>query len=87
MPLRLLLGDGDGALKQLLPTFLRPEQVVLAGVRMLDSSEERFVSQQRLRRLSAAQLNEDPKLIVQTLRSAGAQQVYLHVNFDVLDPE
>lgn len=87
MPLRLLLGDGDRALKQFLPTFLRSEQVLLAGVRMLDSSEESFVSRQQFRRLSAAQLNEDPKLTVQALRSAGAQQVYLHVDFDVLDPE
>lgn len=86
MPLRLLLGEGDEALKRLLPAFLRPEQVVLAGVRTLDPSEEEFVSRWQLRRVSAAQLNENPELIVQTLCSAGAQQVYLHVDFDVLDP-
>lgn len=86
MPLRLLLGEGDEALKRLLPVSLRPEQVVLAGVRTLDPSEEKFVSRWQLRRLSAAQLNENPTLIVQALQSAGAQQAYLHVDFDVLDP-
>lgn len=75
MPLRLLLGDGDEALKQHLPAFLRPEQVVLAGVRTLDPSEEEFVSRWQLKRVSAAQLNENPELIVQALCSAGAQQV------------
>ncbi len=86
MPLRLLLGEGDKAFKHLLPAFLRPEQVVLAGVRALDPPEEDFMSQRQLRWFSAAQVNEDPELVVQTLRCAGAQQVYLHVDFDVLDP-
>lgn len=86
MPLRLLLGEGVGALKRFLPAFLRPEQVVLAGVRALDPPEEAFVSRRQLRRVSAAQLNEDPELMARALRGAGARRVYLHVEVDVLDP-
>ena len=44
MSLRLLLGEGDSALKalkQTLPSSIRPEQVVLVGVRALDPKKRR----------------------------------------------
>ena len=44
MPLRLLLGEGEKNLKALLPSSLRPEQVLLAGVRALDPEEEEVVA-------------------------------------------
>lgn len=70
MPLRLLLGDGDEALKQLLPVSLRPEQVVLAGVRMLDSSEEKFVSQGNLGGFQLLSSTKTPSL---SSKRCGAQ--------------
>lgn len=90
MPLRLLLGEGRGVLesglKQLLPSFIRPEQIVLVGVRALDQAEEEVVARLDLKALSAAEVNGQPSLITKTLQQSGWRDVYLHIDLDVLDP-
>ena len=70
MVLRTLLGDGP---PDLVPDrVLRPEQVVLAGVRALDPAESDFVRAAGIADLSA--LGESTTVL------------YIHIDLDVLDP-
>ena len=87
MPLRLLLGEGDEELKEPLVSFLRPEQVILAGVRALDPEEEAVITRLNLKRLAADDINAAPELVAETVKRLGWRTVYLHVDLDVLDPK
>jgi ribosomal protein S18 acetylase RimI-like enzyme len=84
MVLRTLLGDGP---RELAPArALRPDQVVLAGVRALDPGERAFVAEHRIRHVTAAGL-ANPSVLVDEVAATGADAVYLHIDLDVLDPE
>ncbi|MDT5024912.1 MAG: arginase [Micromonosporaceae bacterium] len=84
MVLRALLGDGP---RELAPArALRPDQVVLAGVRALDPGERAFVAEHRIRHVAAAGL-ANPSVLVDEVAATGAGAVYLHIDLDVLDPE
>ncbi|WP_207921260.1 arginase family protein [Micromonospora sp. KC721] len=84
MVLRALLGDGPS---QLAPArALRPDQVVLAGVRALDPGERAFVTEHRIRHVAAAGL-ADPSVLLDEVAATGADAVHLHIDLDVLDPE
>lgn len=76
MVLRTLLGDGPAALVPAEP--LKPEQVVLAGVRATDPAEDAFLVSSRIRRVGVADL-----ATLATLRGP----VYIHIDLDVLDPQ
>ncbi|MBO2449392.1 arginase family protein [Actinomadura barringtoniae] len=77
MVLRTLVGEGP---KELLPARpLRPEQVVLAGGRVLDDSEREFVERSGMRHVLPAQA-------VDAVAETGATSVYVHIDLDVLDP-
>jgi arginase family enzyme/very-short-patch-repair endonuclease len=81
MVLRTLLGDGH---PELLPRRrLRPEQVVLAGVRALDPAEKEYAAEAGLAHVDVAGLASLPAVVEAT----GARAVYVHIDLDVLDPE
>jgi arginase len=80
MVLRTLLGEGPASLVP--ECALRPEQVVLAGTRVLDAGEEEFADRVGIRRLAPAQLVTPERL----LAAVGAARVYVHIDLDVLDP-
>ncbi|GLI02884.1 arginase family protein [Phytohabitans aurantiacus] len=83
MVLRTLLGDGPS---ELAPTrALRPEQVVLAGVRALDAGERAFIEAQSIRHVPVAAL-ADPGTVADEVAATGAGAVYVHIDLDVLDP-
>lgn len=83
MVLRTLLGDGP---RQLVPSAtLRPEQVVLAGVRALDPGEEEFIATHAIRHVAPADL-ADPSVLVAEVAATGADAIHLHIDLDVLDP-
>ncbi|MEU4239709.1 arginase family protein [Actinoplanes sp. NPDC026619] len=76
MVLRTLLGDGPAAL---LPNrTLRPEQVVLAGVRALDPAEKDYIEAAGIARV-------EPAFLLEAVGAAKA--IYIHIDLDVLDPE
>lgn len=75
MVLRALLGEGD-------PDFvaspaLEPGRVALLGARSVDPAEAAAIAR------GLAVRTDDPAA---TLRAAGVQHVYLHLDLDVLDP-
>jgi arginase len=79
MVLRALLGDGVDGLTA--PAGLDPGDVVLVGARTVDDAEDAFLTERGLRVLppdaSAEQVGE---------AAAGWDEVYVHVDLDVLDP-
>jgi arginase len=84
MVLRTLLGEGP---PELAPTrALRPDQVVLAGVRALDSGERAFVDQHAIRHVPVAGF-ADPAAVADEVAATGAGTVYIHIDLDVLDPD
>lgn len=86
MPLRLLLGEGEESLKAVLPSSLRPEQVLLAGVRALDPEEKEVIVRLGLTWLTANEIGAKPDLVAETVRQSGWKHLYLHVDLDVLEP-
>ncbi len=85
MPLRVLMGEGEDALRATAYSTLHPDQVILAGVRDLDSDEAATIERHGITRLSTEALT-DPKSLAATIRAAGYHNLYLHIDFDVLDP-
>ncbi|RJQ85333.1 arginase family protein [Amycolatopsis panacis] len=75
MVLRSLFGEGDEEFAA--DPALVPGRVVLSGTRVLDPAEEQAI---------AAGLAVQDDDVAGALRSAGADQVYLHLDLDVLDP-
>ncbi|MFB9967462.1 GNAT family N-acetyltransferase [Sinosporangium siamense] len=80
MVLRTLLGEGPPDLVPELP--LRPEQVILAGVRALDPAEQDYVDATGITHIA----KPDPAALVEAIRRTGATAVYIHIDLDVLDP-
>ncbi|PXY27068.1 arginase family protein [Prauserella muralis] len=81
MVLRSLLGDGD-------PDFaaspaLAPGRAVLAGTRSFDPAERDAVAAGLARHVPVPAAPGD---LTGTLRAAGADRVYVHIDLDVLDP-
>jgi arginase family enzyme/very-short-patch-repair endonuclease len=81
MVLRTLLGEGYPEISP--SRVLRPEQVVLAGVRALDPAEKEFVEEAGIAQVEPAALAS----LVSVVEGLGARAVYVHIDLDVLDPE
>jgi arginase len=83
MVLRTLLGDGP---RELTPDrTLRPDQVVLAGVRALDPGERSFVAEHKIRHVTVAEIAK-PAAVAEQVTATGADHVHIHIDLDVLDP-
>ena len=85
MPLRVLLGEGDQALRATAYSTLHPDQVVLAGVRDLDPDELAVIERHRIAQVSVASLAR-PEALSQSIDATGNTKLYVHLDFDVLDP-
>ena len=80
MVVRTLLGDGPARLVPSTP--LRPERLVLAGMRAPDPGETAY-----LETVAIATLPEPtPESLVDAIEASGATAVYVHIDLDVLDP-
>jgi arginase len=86
MPLRVLLGDGDSDILGQAFSKLDPRQVVLAGVRAFDPPERAYVEAQGLMHLTADAFARDPDELIGAIRARGYRHIYVHLDFDVLDP-
>ncbi len=82
MVLRTLLGDGFPSLVPDNP--LSGSQTILAGAREWDEPEAQWIAERGLRILSPHELTAES--LVAAIEATGATSVYLHIDFDVLDP-
>ena len=82
MVLRTLLGDGAPGLVPARP--VPPGNVVLVGARELDAPEDEYLAGSGIALVDADALT--PQGLVDAVTKTGASRVYIHVDFDVLDP-
>jgi arginase len=82
MVLRTLVGDGAPGLVPARP--VAPRNVILVGARELDAPEEEYLAESGITLIEVDSLT--PKRLVDAVKKTGATRVYIHVDFDVLDP-
>ncbi len=82
MVVRALLGDGAPGLLPANP--VAPERLILAGTRAFDAPEDAFVKDAGITVLEGDGFTADT--LVDAVAASGATSVYIHVDFDVLDP-
>lgn len=85
MVLRSLIGEGEQKIIDLLSRPLLSKQLVLAGTRDLDPSEERFISSQKIPLIKTEDLI-DPETLIDSITQTNAPNVYVHLDLDVIDP-
>ena len=86
MPVRTLIGEGDPALIRLLGTKLLPEQVIQLGVRDIDPPEKEYLDHGRVRGFTVEEIENDLAPVVAAIRSRGRDNLYIHIDLDVLEP-
>lgn len=82
MPLRTLLGEGEAKMDSLLFSNIDASQIHYVGLRDIDATEQLRISEGNI---YAPKILDIPEL-VQTLQQKNIQQLYLHFDFDCLDP-
>ncbi len=87
MPLATLMGMGDTTLCNTCFSTLRPDQVILAGVRAMDPAEARLTKDQGITRINAREMEADSSALTRAIREKGNHPVYIHIDLDVLDPK
>ncbi len=82
MPLRTLLGEGEPNMDHLLFSTITEEQIHYVGLRDIDAAEQE--------RLNAGGIyhprETDPMDLVKTLKKKRLKQLYIHFDFDCLEP-
>ncbi|MDQ1531809.1 MAG: arginase [Microbacteriaceae bacterium] len=81
MVLRALLGSGAPGLTAAVP--LDPAEVVLAGVRSLDPEEAEYIDDAEILAIPATEVGDG---LGAALDARGFDELYIHVDLDVLDP-
>ncbi|MUL40683.1 arginase family protein [Streptomonospora sp. PA3] len=84
MALRTLLGEGHPDLTDPAGPALRPDQIVLAGVRDLDPPERSYISANAVTAVEPARLADAPDHLTAG-RRAGSP-AYIHLDLDVCEP-
>ncbi len=87
MPLRFLLGEGEEEIIAKCFSKLDASQVFLAGARDFDEEECHFIRTNDMSCLSVEDIGDRAENLINSIRSKGFHQVYLHLDLDVLDPD
>lgn len=82
MPLRTLLGEGEPDMDSLLFSTLTPRQIHYVGLRDVDPAEKQRIAEGQI----YAPTKPDAEALVQTMRGKNIAEVYIHFDFDCLDP-
>jgi arginase len=85
MPLRALLGDGDDEIAKLIHR-LTPPQIILLGARDMDKSEEKYIAENNITLFSVEEMERGPSAVFGAIEAAGNDNLYLHIDLDVLNP-
>ncbi len=87
MPLRTLLGNGDSKISEVMFSQLLPSQIVLLGQRNLDEPERKYIEEYKLDILSIDEISGDINNTINTIKSKNSNNIYIHIDLDVLDNE
>lgn len=86
MPVRTLLGESEDAFSDLIINPLYPEQIINIGGRALDSSEERYLEENKISVISVMDNDCLYADIKSNIQKSGKNHIYIHLDLDVLDP-
>jgi arginase len=87
MPIRFLLENYDEKINKIINTQLKPEQIILMGIRDLDDSESNYIKIKNINNYSVKAIEQNSNIIIQKLKSQHCKNVYIHIDLDVLDPK
>ena len=86
MPLMTLLGKGEKNIVNLLNSKLSINQLFLIGTRELDSAEEKYILGNKVTLFTVNIIEENENLLIETLKSKGFTNIYIHLDLDVIEP-
>ncbi|MBN7772777.1 arginase family protein [Clostridium aminobutyricum] len=87
MPLRTLLGDGEHKISATMFSTLLPSQVILIGQRDLDDPEREYIKEFEIDLISIEEIHSSVDRVIQAVRLKGSNNIYIHIDLDVLDNE
>ena len=87
MPLRTILGEGDKHIVDLMFSKLFASQLVMIGQRDLDEPEKEYIDEQQINVVMIDQNNLDIGKTLDVIRSKGSNNIYVHIDLDVLNME
>lgn len=91
MPLRILTGEGPKELLELNSNVIKPENIVLIGMRDLDKGERQFIKDHNIKTFTMSDIDklgikEVIENIIEYLKSRNVDGVHLSLDVDALDP-
>ena len=82
MPLRTLLGEGETTMDHLLCSKIEASQIHYVGLRDIDAAEQLRISEGNIYAPKILDIQE----LIQTLQDKNISHLYLHFDFDCLEP-
>ncbi|HDA8134598.1 TPA: arginase [Staphylococcus aureus] len=91
MPLRILTGEGPKELLELNSNVIKPENIVLIGMRDLDKGERQFIKDYNIKTFTMSDIDklgikEVIENTIEYLKSRNVDGVHLSLDVDALDP-
>ena len=91
MPLRILTGEGPKELLELNSNVIKPENIVLIGMRNLDKGERQFIKDHNIKTFTMSDIDklvikEVIENTIEYLKSRNVDGVHLSLDVDALDP-
>ncbi|HDK4532629.1 TPA: arginase [Staphylococcus aureus] len=91
MPLRILTGEGPKELLELNSNVIKPENIVLIGMRDLDKGERQFIKNHNIKTFTMSDIDklgikEVIENTIEYLKSRNVDGVHLSLDVDALDP-
>ncbi|WZX39161.1 arginase [Staphylococcus aureus] len=91
MPLRILIGEGPKELLELNSNVIKPENIVLIGMRDLDKGERQFIKDHNIKTFTMSDIDklgikEVIENTIEYLKSRNVDGVHLSLDVDALDP-
>lgn len=91
MPLRILTGEGPKELLELNSNVIKPENIVLIGMRDLDKGERQFIKDHNIKTFTMSDIDklgikEVIENTIEYLKSRNVDGVHLSLDIDALDP-
>ncbi|HDZ6210579.1 TPA: arginase [Staphylococcus aureus] len=91
MPLRILTGEGPKELLELNSNVIKPENIVLIGMRDFDKGERQFIKDHNIKTFTMSDIDklgikEVIENTIEYLKSRNVDGVHLSLDVDALDP-
>jgi len=87
MPIRFLLENHNEIINKILDTYLGKNQIMLIGNRDLDMAEIDYINKNKIASISIKEIEQDNDIIIHKLKTQNCNNVYIHIDLDVLDPK